>query len=124
MPQYSFKPILQLPKKFVIEEDTLVPIANSFSYPSNHGSGSYRICFYRKFSIISEVKDSRNIYLVVSNQYWSYQVYTITALFYRYYCWFHFRLHHISSFKQSYEIDQPFLMSKFKGKDQDSKTLR
>ena len=55
-PQYSYKPILQLPKKFVIEEDTLVPIANSFSYPSNHVAVATSFAFIVGYELFRKSK--------------------------------------------------------------------
>jgi undecaprenyl-diphosphatase len=51
LPTTRFQPVLQLPKHFVIEEDSVVPVARDLSYPSNHVAITTALAFIVGFGL-------------------------------------------------------------------------
>jgi undecaprenyl-diphosphatase len=123
MPQYSYKPILQLPKKFVIEEDTLVPNANSFSYPSNHIAVATSFAFIVSYQLIRKSKTAGILIWLFPFCLGITKLYILQHYFTDVIGGFIFGFIVSVVLSNLMKLDQPFLMSKFKGKDQDSKTL-
>lgn len=116
MPPYSFKPALQLPKHFVIEEDSLAPFARDLSYPSNHVAITTAFAFIVGFGLN---RKSREAGLLI----WAFPVLiAITKM----YMMQHYLTDVISGFvfglivsiilSNVMQLDRPFLMSRFKGK--------
>jgi len=119
-PPYGFRPTLRLPKGFVIE-DSLAPIAENFSYPSNHTIIVTALAFMVGYGLNRKSKPAGPII-------WSYPVMiAITKL----YIMQHYHSDLVGGFLLGLIIsiitsnlmkhDQPFLMSRFKGKEDTTK---
>jgi len=122
LPPYGFKSALRLPKGFVIEEDSLAPIAENFSYPSNHIAIVTALTFIVGYGLNRKSKPAG---LII----WSYPVMiAITKL----YIMQHYPSDLVGGFllgliisiiaSNLMKLDQPFLMSRFKGKEDTQRT--
>jgi undecaprenyl-diphosphatase len=122
IPPYTFEPVLDLPKNFNLENDSLAPFAAGFSYPSGHVGRATALVFIVGFAIYQK---SRKASYVL----WAFPVIIgITRL----YVMQHYVTDIIGGFllgatvsvvlANAMKLDQPFFMSRFKSKeDQPSK---
>ena len=118
-PSYEFVPSIQLPKKSVIEEDSLMPFARKLSYPSNHIACISAFAFTVGYLINKRSK-------VGGLSIWCLPVIVgITKL----YLMQHYLTDIIGGLllglitsiilSNLMRLDQPFLMSRFKRKEED-----
>ncbi len=124
IPAYDFEPTeLQLPKNFKIESDSLVPFARNLSYPSNHIAQATAFSFIVGFALN---KKSRIAGLII----WLFPpIIAITRL----YVMQHYLTDLIGGFllgliisiilSNLMRLDEPFMMSRFKGKEDTKKTF-
>ena len=115
VPPYTFQPALQLPNKFVLEDDSLVPFARNLSYPSNHIAAATGFAFIIGYQIN---RKSRTGGLLL----WTFPVLAAIA---RMYLMQHYLTDVIAGFvfgliisitlSNLMKLDQPFVMSRFKG---------
>ena len=116
-PPYKFEPALQLPKHFIIEDDSLLPSARNFSYPSNHVAITTAFAFIVGFGLNRRSRIAASII-------WSFPVIiAITKL----YIMQHYLTDTISGsilglvvptiLSNMMGLDKPFSMSRFKGKE-------
>jgi undecaprenyl-diphosphatase len=122
IPPYRFKPSLQLPNHFVLEDDSLVPPSRDLSYPSNHIAIATAFAFIIGFGLN---RKSRIAGLLI----WSFPI--IIALT-KLYILQHYLTDVLSGFilglivsitlSNIMGLDKPFLMSRFKGKEDTMKT--
>jgi undecaprenyl-diphosphatase len=116
-PPYKFEPALALPKHFIIEDDSLLPSARDFSYPSNHVAITTAFAFIVGFGLH---RRSSIAGLII----WSFPVIiAITKL----YIMQHYLTDIISGsilglivstiLSNMMGLDKPFSMSRFKGKE-------
>ena len=116
-PPYTFEPALQLPADFSLENDSLAPFAAGFGYPSGHASRATALAFIIGFGIYQ--KSRKAGYLI-----WAFPVIIgITRL----YVMQHYPTDIIGGFllggivsvvlANAMRLDQPFFMSRFKGKE-------
>jgi undecaprenyl-diphosphatase len=114
---YTFEPALELPENFVIENDSIAPFAADFSYPSGHASRASALAFIVGFAIYNKSKKAG--YAI-----WAFPVIiSITRL----YVMQHYPTDIIGGFlfggmvsvvlANSMKLDQPFFMSRIKGKE-------
>jgi undecaprenyl-diphosphatase len=116
LPPYTFQPALRLPNRFVLEDDSLVPFARNLSYPSNHVATATALAFIIGFEID---RKSRIGGLLL----WTFPVIVAIA---RMYLMQHYLTDVIAGFvfgliisiilSNLMKLDQPFVMSRFKGK--------
>jgi len=117
IPPYRFEPTLQLPENFSLENDSLAPFAAGLSYPSGHAARATALAFIMGFAIYNK---SRKI----SYALWAFPVIIgVTRL----YVMQHYPTDIIGGFllggmvcvvlANVMKLDQPFLMSRFKGKE-------
>ena len=122
IPPYRFKPSLQLPNHFVLEDDSLIPPARDLSYPSNHIAIATAFAFIVGFGLN---RKSRIAGLLI----WSFPIIiAVTKL----YILQHYLTDLLSGFilglivsitlSNIMGLDKPFLMSRFKGKEDTMKT--
>jgi len=122
LPPYGFRPALSLPKGFVIEEDSLAPIAENFSYPSNHIAIVTALTFIVGYGLN---RKSKHAGLII----WSYPVMiAITKL----YIMQHYPSDLVGGFllgliisiiaSNLMKLDQPILTSRIKGKEDTQRT--
>jgi undecaprenyl-diphosphatase len=117
-PPYKFSPSLKLPNHFTIEDDSIIPFARSFSYPSNH------IAIATAFTFILGFRLNRNSHLA-GLLIWFFPV---AIAFTKLYIMQHYLTDAISAFvlglivsvvlSNTMGLDKPFLMSRFKGKEE------
>lgn len=122
IPPYRFKPAIQLPNHFVMEDDSLVPPARDLSYPSNHIASATALAFIIGFELN---RKSRIAGLLI----WSFP---IIIAFTKLYLLQHYLTDILSGFvlglivsitlSNIMGLDKPFLMSRFKGKEGTMKT--
>ncbi len=116
-PPYKFEPALPLPKHFIIEDDSLMPSARDFSYPSNHVAITTAFAFIVGFGLNRRSRIGGSII-------WSFPVLiAITKL----YMMQHYLTDTISGsilglivsiiLSNMMGLDKPFSMSRFKGKE-------
>ncbi len=117
IPPYTFEPALELPKDFSIENDSLAPFAAGFSYPSGHAARATALAFIIGFAVYN--KSRKAGYAV-----WAFPIIIgITRL----YLLQHYPTDIIGGFlfggivsvvlANAMKLDQPFFMSRFKGKE-------
>lgn len=121
-PPYGFQPELQLSKNFEIENDSPVPFARDLSYPSNHVAQATAFAFIIGFALN---KKSSTIGLII----WFFP--TIIAIT-RLYVMEHYLTDVVGGFllgliisivlSNVMRLDEPFLMSRFKGKEDQTRT--
>jgi undecaprenyl-diphosphatase len=123
LPPYGFEPKLQLSENFKIENDSLVPFARDLSYPSNHIARATAFAFIIGFALN---KKSRTAGLLI----WLFPVMiAITRL----YVMQHYFTDLVGGFllgliisiilSNVMRLDEPFMMSRFKGKEDQKKTF-
>jgi undecaprenyl-diphosphatase len=122
IPIYKFEPALQLPENFVIEYDTPTPFSQNLSYPSNHVALATAFAFIVGFGLNQK---SRTAGLLI----WSFPVIIAVT---RMYIMQHYLTDVISGFvlgliisvilSKLMSLSQPFSMSRFKGKEDTTKT--
>jgi undecaprenyl-diphosphatase len=116
-PPYKFEPALQLPKHFIIEDDSLLPFARNLSYPSNHVAITTAFAFIVGFGLNRRSRIAASII-------WSFPIIiAITKL----YIMQHYMTDTISGsilglivstiLSNMMGLDKPFSMSRFKGKE-------
>jgi undecaprenyl-diphosphatase len=116
-PPYKFSPSLKLPNHFTIEDDSIIPFARNFSYPSNH------IAIATAFAFILGFRLNRNSHLAGLLMWFFPLAIALTKL----YLMQHYLTDAISGFvlglivsvvlSNIMGLDKPFLMSRFKGKE-------
>jgi undecaprenyl-diphosphatase len=119
-PDYSFTPAIKLPQNFEIESDSLQPIAAGFSYPSGHVSRVTAFAFIVGYLLFRKSK-------VAGYAIWAFPIIIgITRIYVQQ----HFPTDVIGGFligmivsivlSNSMKLWQPFQMTRFKGKEDDS----
>jgi len=117
MPPYGFEPAFPMPNKFTLENDSLEPIAAGLSYPSGHASRAVAVAFIIGYAIYRKSKPAG--YMI-----WAFPIIIgVTRL----YVMQHYLTDIIGGFlfggivsvllANAMKLDQPFLMSRFKGKE-------
>jgi undecaprenyl-diphosphatase len=122
-PTYTYKPIIYIPKHFSIEEDSFAPSARDFSYPSNHVAATTALAFIAGF-IISRRSTIAGLLI------WLFPIINSIA---RLYLMQHYLSDTIGGFlwgliiclilANLLKLNQPFLMSRFKSKEDVTKNL-
>ena len=122
-PTYTYKPIIYIPKHFSIEEDSFAPLARDFSYPSNHVAATTALAFIAGF-IISRRSTIAGLLI------WLFPIINSIA---RLYLMQHYLSDTIGGFlwglivclilANLLKLNQPFLMSRFKSKEDVTKNL-
>ncbi len=119
-PSEGFRTSLILPKHFALEDDSVTPFARDYSYPSNHVAIATALTFIAGFQVN---KRSRIGGILI----WAFPALIGISKLYLMQHYFTdiiggFLLGLIISIITSnvMHLDQPFLMSRFKGKDIDS----
>lgn len=116
-PNYGFQTSLHLPKYFALEDDSVAPFARGYSYPSNHIAVITTLAFIVGFAI---ERKSRVLGILI----WALPV---LIAFTKLYVMQHYFTDLIGGFllgliisifmSNMMHLDQPFLMSRFKGKE-------
>jgi len=119
-PTSSFEPAIILPKHFTLESDSLTPFARGFSYPSNHVAAATAFAYIVGYAIDKKMQHAGLYFFLV---------FTASIAATRMYVMQHFLTDVIGGFifgllvaiilSNIMRLDQPFLMSRFKGKDKD-----
>jgi undecaprenyl-diphosphatase len=122
IPPYGFESELQLSKNFEIENDSPVPFARDLSYPSNHVAQATAFAFIIGFALN---KKSSTVGLII----WFFP--TIIAVT-RLYVMQHYLTDVVGGFllgliisivlSNVMRLDEPFMMSRFKGKEDQNRT--
>jgi undecaprenyl-diphosphatase len=121
---YSFMPPTELPENFSLENDSLAPFAAAFSYPSGHASRATAFAFIVGFALYRKSK-------IAGYAIWVFPVIIgITRL----YVMQHYPTDVIGGFlygsiigvllSNAMKLDQPFMISRFKGKENKSSPAR
>jgi undecaprenyl-diphosphatase len=117
IPPYGFDPAIDLPENFTLESDSPGPIAAGFSYPSGHTANATALAFIVGFALYNKSKTA-------AYTLWAFPVIIgITRL----YLTQHYPTDIIGGFlfggivsvvlSNAMKLDQPFFMSRFKGKE-------
>jgi undecaprenyl-diphosphatase len=117
IPPYGFDPAIDLPENFTLESDSPGPIAVGFSYPSGHTANATALAFIVGFALYNKSKTA-------AYALWAFPVIIgITRL----YLTQHYPTDIIGGFlfggivsvvlSNAMKLDQPFFMSRFKGKE-------
>jgi undecaprenyl-diphosphatase len=117
IPPYGFDPAIDLPENFTLESDSPSPIAAGFSYPSGHTANATALAFIVGFALYNKSKTA-------AYALWAFPVIIgITRL----YLTQHYPTDIIGGFlfggivsvmlSNAMKLDQPFIMSRFKGKE-------
>ena len=120
VPTYGFEPSVPLLEDFSLENDSLAPIAAGFSYPSGHASRAAAVAFIVGFAVYNKSR-------LAGYAMWAFPVVIgITRL----YVMQHYPTDIIAGIlfgtivsivlANAMKLDQPFFMSRFKGRE-DSK---
>jgi undecaprenyl-diphosphatase len=122
-PTSTYKPVIYIPKHFSIEEDSFAPSARDFSYPSNHVAATTALAFIVGF-IISRRSTIAGLLI------WLFPIINSIA---RLYLMQHYLSDTIGGFlwgliiclilANLLKLNQPFLMSRFKSKEDVTKNL-
>jgi undecaprenyl-diphosphatase len=122
-PTYTYKPVIYIPKHFSIEEDSFAASARDFSYPSNHVAATTALAFIAGF-IISRRSTIAGLLI------WLFPIINSIA---RLYLMQHYLSDTIGGFlwgliiclilANLLKLNQPFLMSRFKSKEDVTKNL-
>lgn|SRR5581483_2342831 len=117
VPPYSFTPAVQLPNNFTLENDSLSPISAGLSYPSGHAARATAVAFVVGYALYRKSRWAG--YLV-----WAFPVIVGIS---RIYVMQHYPTDIVGGFlfggilsivlSSAMKLDQPFLMSRFKGKE-------
>jgi undecaprenyl-diphosphatase len=119
VPPYGFEPAAEFLEGFLLENDSLAPIAADFSYPSGHASRSAALAFIVGFALYSRSR-------IAGYALWAFPVVIgITRL----YVMQHYPTDIAGGIifgsivsivlSNAMKLDQPFFMSRFKGKEDD-----
>jgi undecaprenyl-diphosphatase len=121
IPPYVFAPGIELPENFNIETDSLAPFAAGFSYPSGHASRATALAFIIGYLLYRKARWA-------GFAVWAFPVLTGIS---RVYVQQHYPMDVIGGFligviisavlSNAMKIQQPFLMSRFKGKEDEQK---
>ena len=116
-PPYSFRSAFPLPNNFTLESDSLEPMSAGLSYPSGHVSDATTVAFIIGYAIYRKSKPA-------GIAIWAFP---IIAGVTRLYVMQHYTTDIIGGFlfgaivsvilANTMKLDQPFLMSRFKGKE-------
>lgn len=117
IPPYVFAPGIELPKNFNIETDSLAPFAAGFSYPSGHASRATALAFIVGYLLYRKARWA-------GFAVWAFPVLTGIS---RIYVQQHYPMDVIGGFligviissvlSNTMKVQQPFMMSRFKGKE-------
>jgi undecaprenyl-diphosphatase len=119
IPPYGFEPALKLPNNFSLENDSLAPFALGFGYPSGHAARTTAFAFIIGFALYQKSRKA-------SYAIWAFPaVVGITRL----YLMQHYPTDIVGGFilggivsvvlANAMKLDQPFFMSRIKGKRDD-----
>lgn len=121
IPPYVFVPGIELPENFNIETDSLAPFAAGFSYPSGHASRATALAFIVGYLLYRKARWA-------GFAVWAFPVLTGIS---RVYVQQHYSMDVIGGFligviisavlSNVMKIQQPFMMSRFKGKEDEQK---
>ncbi len=119
IPPYGFEPAADLPENFSLESDSFAPFAAGYSYPSGHASRATALAFIAGFALYNRSR-------VAGYAVWAFPV--IIGIT-RVYLMQHYPTDIIGGFllggivsvllSNAMKLDQPFFMSRFKGKEDD-----
>jgi undecaprenyl-diphosphatase len=123
IPSYAFDPASKLPENFSLESDSLAPLAAGFSYPSGHASRATALAFIAGYAVYN--KSKKMGYAV-----W---IFPVIIGITRIYVMQHYPTDIIGGFifgglisivlSNAMKLDEPFLMSKLKGKEDKASKL-
>lgn len=121
IPPYVFAPGIELPENFNLETDSLAPFAAGFSYPSGHASRATALAFIVGYLLYRKARWA-------GFAVWAFPVLTGIS---RVYVQQHYPMDVIGGFligviisavlSSTMKIQQPFIMSRFKGKEDEQK---
>jgi undecaprenyl-diphosphatase len=116
IPPYGFEPASQLPENFSLESDSLAPLAAGFSYPSGHAARATALAFIAGYAIYNRSKK-------IGYAIW---VFPVIIGITRIYVMQHYPTDIIGGFmfgalvsvvlSNAMKLDEPFLLSRIKGK--------
>ena len=118
-PPYGFEPATEQLEEFSLENDSLVPFAASFSYPSGHAARATALAFIVGFAVYKKSKKA------------GYALWAFPAIIgvTRLYVMQHYPTDNIGGIlfgsiivvllSNAMKLDQPFIISRFKGKEDD-----
>ncbi len=120
IPPYGFDPAFEFPENFGLESDSLAPIAKDLSYPSGHASRATALAFIVGFAVYNKSR-------IAGYSIWAFPVVIgVTRL----YVMQHYPTDVIGGLlfgavvsvvlSNAMKLEQPFFMSRFKGRE-DSK---
>jgi undecaprenyl-diphosphatase len=117
IPPYGFDPALDLPENFSLENDSLAPIAAGLSYPSGHASRATALAFIVGFALYNKSKKAG--YAILA--------FPVIIGMTRLYVEQHYPTDIIGGWlfgaivsivlANAMKLDQPFFMSRIKGKE-------
>jgi undecaprenyl-diphosphatase len=117
IPPYGFDPAIDLPENFTLESDSPGPIAAGFSYPSGHTANATALAFIVGFALYNKSKTAA----------YALWVFPVIIGITRLYLTQHYPTDIIGGFlfggivsvvlSNAMKLDQPFFMSRFKGKE-------
>lgn len=121
LPPYAFEPAVKLPENFNIERDSLAPSAAGFSYPSGNASRATALAFIFGYLLYRKARWAG--YAI-----WAFPVMIGIS---RVYVQQHYPMDAVGGFligivisavlASAMKIQQPFQMSRFKGKEDEQK---
>jgi undecaprenyl-diphosphatase len=117
IPRYGFEPASRLPGNFSLESDSFAPLAAGFSYPSGHASRATALAFIAGYAIYNKSKK-------MGYAIWAFPVIIgITRI----YVMQHYPTDIIAGFmfgglvsvvlSNAMKLDEPFFLSRIKGKE-------
>ncbi len=120
IPPYGFIPSIDLPESFRLEEDSLAPISKDLAYPSGHTSRAAAFAFIIGFALYNKSR-------IAGYALWAFPVIIgITRL----YVMQHYPTDIVGGIMLGtivsvvlgnlMKLDQPFFMSRFKGREDDA----
>jgi undecaprenyl-diphosphatase len=119
-PTNRFEPALQLPKHFVLEDDSLAPFARDLSYPSNHVAITTALAFIVGFGLNQKLRIGGLLIWLLP----------VSVAFSKLYIMQHYTTDVIAGFvlgliisiilSNLMQLNKPFLMSRFKGREDDT----
>ena len=119
-PPYGFMPTTELPENFSLENDSLAPFAAAFSYPSGHASRATALAFIVGFALYKKSKTAG----------YAIWIFPVIIGITRLYVMQHYPTDVIGGFlygsiigvllSNAMKLDQPFVISRFKGKENKS----
>ncbi len=121
IPPYQFEPAIELPENFNIETDSLAPFAAGFSYPSGHASRATALAFLVGYLLYRKARWA-------GFAVWAFPVIIGIS---RVYVQQHYPMDLVGGFligviisavlSSAMKIQQPFQLSRFKGKEDEQK---